>query len=229
MPFDVGTASGASIIGKYMYVTSWRNFSIYDVSDPLAPALVTTIPFGFKFENEDVDSNGEIMIFSEDDFRRAVSTSGTSRTRRTPSRSAALDGGRSAHDELPLELQVALRLRRLHHRSARIRRSRRSFDNMWNDGLSSEALTTSTRSVRARVLTASDPMMSLGHEESRQAEADRASDPKASSSTPASGPGAARTGWLSAPARRGCRLRTRAATRPAAGSPRGTRPAGRRA
>lgn len=66
VPFDFGTASGAEIIGKYMYVTSWRNFSIYDVSNPLSPELVTTEPFGFQFENEDVESNGEILIFSEE-------------------------------------------------------------------------------------------------------------------------------------------------------------------
>ena len=66
VPFDFGTASGASIIGKYMYVTSWRNFSIYDISDPLSPQNVANVPFGFKFENEDVDSNGEIMLFSEE-------------------------------------------------------------------------------------------------------------------------------------------------------------------
>ena len=66
IPFDFGTASGAEIIGKYMYVTSWRNFSIYDVSDPLKPVQVSTTNFGFKFENEDVESNGEILIFSEE-------------------------------------------------------------------------------------------------------------------------------------------------------------------
>lgn len=66
IPFDFGTASGAKIIGKYMYVTSWRNFSIYDVSDPLKPALLKTVPFGFYFENEDVDGNSKIMIFSEE-------------------------------------------------------------------------------------------------------------------------------------------------------------------
>lgn len=66
VPFNVGTASGAKIIGKYMYVTSWHNFSIYDVSDPLAPQELSTTPFGFKFENEDVDGNNSIMIFSEE-------------------------------------------------------------------------------------------------------------------------------------------------------------------
>lgn len=66
VPFDAGTASGAKIIGKSMYVTSWRNFSIYDVSDPLAPVLLSNTPFGFAFENEDVDGTDKIMIFSEE-------------------------------------------------------------------------------------------------------------------------------------------------------------------
>jgi hypothetical protein len=65
VPFDAVTATGARLIGKYLYVTSWRNFSIYDVSDPINPVLVTTVPFGFEFENEDVSTNGNIMLFSE--------------------------------------------------------------------------------------------------------------------------------------------------------------------
>ncbi|HVF54193.1 MAG TPA: hypothetical protein VNC78_11410 [Actinomycetota bacterium] len=66
IPFEVATATGAKVIGNYLYVTSWKNFSIYDVSDPLNPTLVgTPVPFGFKFENEDVATNGKIMLFSE--------------------------------------------------------------------------------------------------------------------------------------------------------------------
>ena len=65
VPFDMATATGARAIGKYLYVTSWRNFSIYDISDPLNPTLLNTTPFGFAFENEDVSTNGEIMLFSE--------------------------------------------------------------------------------------------------------------------------------------------------------------------
>lgn len=71
VPFEVGTATGASIFRRdgrpYMVVTSWKSFSIYDVSDPLAPTLIgAPVPFGFKFENEDVATNGRIMIFSEE-------------------------------------------------------------------------------------------------------------------------------------------------------------------
>lgn len=65
VPFESGTAIGARVIGKYMYVTSWKSFSVYDVSDPLAPVRLSTTPVGFQFENEDVDTNGKIMLFSE--------------------------------------------------------------------------------------------------------------------------------------------------------------------
>ena len=65
VPFEVGSATGAKVIGDYLYVTSWKAFSIYDVSDPLAPTRLSTTPFGFKFENEDVATNGKILLFSE--------------------------------------------------------------------------------------------------------------------------------------------------------------------
>jgi hypothetical protein len=72
VPFEAGTATGAKIIGKYMYVTSWRGFSIYDVSDPVSPQLLSTTPYakdagreGFRFENEDVATNGKILVMSE--------------------------------------------------------------------------------------------------------------------------------------------------------------------
>lgn len=64
IPFQVASATGAKVVGKYMYVTSWREFSIYDVSDPLAPQILSTTPFGFRYENEDVATNGLIMLFS---------------------------------------------------------------------------------------------------------------------------------------------------------------------
>ncbi len=72
VPFEVGTATGARVVGKYLYVTSWKSFSIYDISDPAAPVRLSTTPFGFKFENEDVATNGEIMIFSEELPRASV-------------------------------------------------------------------------------------------------------------------------------------------------------------
>src|SRR5687767_511992 len=59
IPFEVGTATGAKVIGKHLYVTSWKSFSIYDISDPLDPQQLSQTNFGFKFENENVSTNGE--------------------------------------------------------------------------------------------------------------------------------------------------------------------------
>ena len=68
VPFDGPTATGANFFNqgkdKYMIVTSWHNFSIYNINDPAAPQHIVSEPFGFKFENEDVATNGEIMLFS---------------------------------------------------------------------------------------------------------------------------------------------------------------------
>ena len=70
VPFNGPTATGANFFKSggdhYMLVTGWHNFAIYDINDPEAPALVgNPVPFGFKFENEDVATNGSIMLFSE--------------------------------------------------------------------------------------------------------------------------------------------------------------------
>jgi hypothetical protein len=65
VPFEVGTATGANIFGHYLYVTSWKSFSIYDIKDPLNPVQLSQTPFGFKFENENVSTNGQIMLFAE--------------------------------------------------------------------------------------------------------------------------------------------------------------------
>lgn len=66
VPFEVGTATGASVFGRNLVVTSWRSFSIYDITYPDSPKLITTVPFGFKFENEDVAVGRNLMLFSEE-------------------------------------------------------------------------------------------------------------------------------------------------------------------
>ncbi|MGH2736461.1 MAG: LVIVD repeat-containing protein [Actinomycetota bacterium] len=68
LPFEGATSTGVSIVGKYMYLTSWKSLSIYDISDPLNPALAGgPVPLGFQFENENVavSPDGKIMLFSE--------------------------------------------------------------------------------------------------------------------------------------------------------------------
>ena len=70
VPFEAGTATGANFFSKgkddYLIITSWKSFSIYNINDPISPVQVVQKPFGFKFENEDVATNGSIMLFSEE-------------------------------------------------------------------------------------------------------------------------------------------------------------------
>ncbi|MGH2711393.1 MAG: LVIVD repeat-containing protein [Actinomycetota bacterium] len=76
VPFEEYSATGARLVGKYLYLTSWRNMSIYDVSNPEDPQLVSYTPWALptttdttpdphRFENEDVATDGKILIFSE--------------------------------------------------------------------------------------------------------------------------------------------------------------------
>lgn len=66
VPFEPYSATGARLVGKYLYLTSWKNLTIYDVSNPEDPQLVSYTPFGDHwFENEDVATNGKILIFSQ--------------------------------------------------------------------------------------------------------------------------------------------------------------------
>lgn len=67
IPFDNSTSTGVSIQGKYMYLTSWKAISIYDISDPENPTQTATLPVGFMFENEDVEitPDASYLFFSE--------------------------------------------------------------------------------------------------------------------------------------------------------------------
>ena len=66
IPFDAGAAQVAKRVGDHLYVTSWKALSIYDVSDLLDPVHVSTIPTGFQFPAERMDTNGRILIIGEE-------------------------------------------------------------------------------------------------------------------------------------------------------------------
>lgn len=66
VPFEAGAAlTGARIVGDYLYVAGARSFSIYNVSDPEAPVLESIVATGPQFPNEDVDTNGKILLISD--------------------------------------------------------------------------------------------------------------------------------------------------------------------
>ncbi|HVF54200.1 MAG TPA: hypothetical protein VNC78_11445 [Actinomycetota bacterium] len=64
-PFDAGGAQLARVVDGYLYLAGWRGFSIYDIGDPMFPKLVSTLPQGFSFPNESLDTDGEILLLQE--------------------------------------------------------------------------------------------------------------------------------------------------------------------
>lgn len=55
---------GARIVGSYLYLTTSRDLRIYDISEPEVPQLVGELPESQTpyFAQEDVDTNGEILL-----------------------------------------------------------------------------------------------------------------------------------------------------------------------
>ena len=63
IPLNADSA-GARIHGEYLYVTEDRGLTIYDISDPELPVPTgfTPLPQQAYFTEEDVDTNGEILL-----------------------------------------------------------------------------------------------------------------------------------------------------------------------
>jgi LVIVD repeat len=72
IPFDAGSAMDAVLHDDYLYTTSWRSFSIYDVSDPLSPALLSQTPTPAQLINEEPQTDGEILLLSNDNVGRTL-------------------------------------------------------------------------------------------------------------------------------------------------------------
>jgi hypothetical protein len=66
IPLDAGAATGARLLGKTLYVSGSKAFSIYDVSDPELPKPLSVTPVGFNFPAEDVDTNGRILLLNDE-------------------------------------------------------------------------------------------------------------------------------------------------------------------
>jgi hypothetical protein len=55
----------ANFKNNLMYLSTSRGLSIYDIKNPESPQRLSTFPLP-NFENEDVDTNGEILLISND-------------------------------------------------------------------------------------------------------------------------------------------------------------------
>jgi hypothetical protein len=69
---DVGMTTGAKIIDDRMYVTSAKNISIYDISDPASPQPLGGMYTNVAWENEEVPTNGEVLAVASDFYSVGV-------------------------------------------------------------------------------------------------------------------------------------------------------------
>jgi hypothetical protein len=61
----VGDGVGGRIVGDYLYVTSTKSLSIFDIkTNPESPALVGQMQIDVEWENEEVPTNGKILGMS---------------------------------------------------------------------------------------------------------------------------------------------------------------------
>lgn len=66
VPLEIGAVTGARRVGKHLYIGGAKGFSIYDVSTPRKPSLLSTTLTGLQFPTEDVDTNGKILLLAND-------------------------------------------------------------------------------------------------------------------------------------------------------------------
>jgi hypothetical protein len=69
---DVGLTTGAKIVGKRMFVTSGKNISIYDISDPASPHALGAMKTNIAWGNEEVPTNGKVLAVASDFYSVGV-------------------------------------------------------------------------------------------------------------------------------------------------------------
>ena len=69
---DVGLTTGAKIVGDRMFVTSGKNISIYDISDPATPKPMGAMKTNIAWENEEVPTNGKVLAVASDFYSVGV-------------------------------------------------------------------------------------------------------------------------------------------------------------
>jgi hypothetical protein len=69
---DVGLTTGTKIVGDGMFVTSGKNISIYDISDPAVPKPLGGMKVNIAWENEEVPTNGKVLAVASDFYSVGV-------------------------------------------------------------------------------------------------------------------------------------------------------------
>jgi hypothetical protein len=63
---DVGLTAGAKVVGNRLFVTSGKNISIYDITDPAKPVALGSMTVNVAWENEEVPTNGKVLAVASD-------------------------------------------------------------------------------------------------------------------------------------------------------------------
>lgn len=63
---DVGLTTGAKVVGDRLFVTSAKNISIYDISNPAKPQALGQMHANVAWENEEVPTNGRVLAVASD-------------------------------------------------------------------------------------------------------------------------------------------------------------------
>jgi hypothetical protein len=63
---DVGLTTGAKVVGDRLFVTSGKNLTIYDISDPASPKTLGSLKVNVAWENEEVPTNGKVLAVASD-------------------------------------------------------------------------------------------------------------------------------------------------------------------
>jgi hypothetical protein len=63
---DFGMTAGAKVVGDRLFVTSGKNISIYDISNPAAPVALGQMFTNVAWENEEVPTNGKVLAVASD-------------------------------------------------------------------------------------------------------------------------------------------------------------------
>jgi len=69
---DLGLTTGAKVVGKRLFVTSGKNISIYDISNPAAPKDLGGMKVNVAWENEEVPTNGKVLAVASDFYSVGV-------------------------------------------------------------------------------------------------------------------------------------------------------------
>jgi hypothetical protein len=69
---DVGLTTGAKVVGDRLFVTSGKNISIYDISDPASPQPLGGMKANVAWENEEVPTNGKVLAVASDFYSVGV-------------------------------------------------------------------------------------------------------------------------------------------------------------